>query len=162
MIRAYARKITLVNRGAERELRLQLALGPEDDGPPWARMVPTLREGLTLARHEHEGRLLHRLDDGRTGKSYLVRPLAHHVISLIDGRRDFGHILAQTRKVMPEQPRPAVEDLFRVLVDQGLVTLLTLPRGEAEVEVKRELPPAERAGLAAYARTPGRGGSRPR
>ena len=89
-------------------------------------------------------------DDSQTGKSYLVRPLAHQVLTLIDGQASFGRIMAQTLKVMPELGRHQVEDLFQVLSERGLVSLRELPRPQAEITQETHASPDLKRGMAAY------------
>ena len=99
---------------------------------------------------------MHRLDDEARGKSFIVRSLAHQILSLVDGVSDFGAIMARTLKVMPEQEVHQVEDLFEVLIQKGLVEVREKPRSQAEVTVKQELEPLQKAGYAAYHRQAGK------
>lgn len=151
LVRAYAQNMTFTHRGAQRELLIALARGEsEAKGRPWNRMVPRLSPTVSISPMEHQGRLLHRMDDKATGKSFLMRPLAHQIINLIDGQASFENILSRTLKVMPERSRLQVEEIFEVLIQKSLVEVSELPRAQAEVEVRKELQPQERQGLAAY------------
>ncbi len=151
LLRRYATGVTLVRRGAARELCLTVPRGESDQGArAWSQLVPSLAPGLTLTPVEREGRLRHRLDDARRGKSYLARSLAHHVLSLIDGQRSFGRIMAQTLKVMPEAGRHGVEDLFEVLIARDLVILRSDGQPGAGLQVRQEREPLASQALAAY------------
>ena len=157
LVRTYAQNISLTTRGPARSLSISLARKPDDGGSrQWSALVPSLAPGLKLARMEHKGKLVHRLDDQNTGKSFIVRSLAHQILSLVDGVSDFGAIMAKTRKVMPEQEVHHVEDLFEVLIQKGLVKVREKPQARAEVEVKRELEPVQKAGYAAYQKEAGK------
>ena len=151
LVRTYAQNISLTTRGPARRLCISLARKPDDGGSrQWSALVPGLAPGLTLARMEHKGKLVRRLDDANSGKSFIVRSLAHQILSLVDGHTDFGAIMAKTLKVMPEKRAHQVEDLFEVLIQKGLVQVTEKPLVQAEVKVKRELEPLQKAGYAAY------------
>ena len=151
LVRSYAQNISLTTRGPARELCISLARKPDDGGSrQWSALVPSLAPGLKLARMEHKGKLVHRLDDENSGKSFIVRSLAHQILSLVNGSADFGAIMAKTLKVMPETRSLQVEDLFEVLIQKGLVRVKAKTRAPAEVEVKKELEPLQKAGYAAY------------
>ena len=151
LVKNYAQAITLTKRGPQRELTISLTQREEDTSSrPWSRLVPRLRDGLSIRPYEHEGRLVYRLDDAASGKSYLMRPLAQQVIGLIDGQRSFASIMAHTLKVMPEVKWSQVEDLFEVLIEKGLVHIKELPRKQARVEVRQEEPARMKKGLEAY------------
>lgn len=151
LVKAYAQRITLTQKGSERRLCLLLTNQMTHAGArPWARLVPSLRPGLSLTPIQHEGRLQHRLDDAATGKSYIVRALAHQVLSLVDGRTSFAAIMAAALKVMPEKGRHAVEELFQVLIGRGLVETRELPRPSAEVEVRTQIEPGAARAMQSY------------
>jgi hypothetical protein len=151
LVKAYARSITLTQKGSERRLCLFVTNQDAQAGErPWARLVPSLRAGLKLSPIQHEGRLQHRLDDKTTGKSFIVRALAHQVLSLVDGERSFAAIMAAALKVMPEKGRNAVEALFEVLIGRGLVEVKELPRPQAEVEVRTQIEPGAARALESY------------
>ncbi len=156
LVKTYARRITLTHKGSERRLCMVLTNQEEPLGArPWSRLVPSLRPGLKLVPIQHQGRLHHRLDDQKSGKSYIVRALAHQVLSLVDGRRSFAAIMAAALKVMPEKGRHAVEDLFEVLIGRGLVELKELPRAQAEVEVRTQIEAGTAQALMAYQKAAG-------
>lgn len=151
LVKAYARSITLTQKGSERRLCLFVTNQDAQAGErPWARLVPSLRAGLKLSPIQHEGRLQHRLDDESAGKSFIVRALAHQVLSLVDGERSFAAIMAAALKVMPEKGRNAVEALFEVLIGRGLVEVKELPRPQAEVEVRTQIEPGTARALESY------------
>ncbi len=156
LVKAYAQSITLTQKGSERRLCLFLANQDAQAGArPWSRLVPSLRAGLSLSPIQHEGRLQHRLDDQTTGKSFVVRALAHQVLSLVDGQRTFAAIMASALKVMPEKGRHAVEDLFQVLIGRGLVETKELPRPSAEVEVRTQIEAGTARALDSYQKQKG-------
>jgi anti-sigma regulatory factor (Ser/Thr protein kinase) len=151
LVKAYAQSITLTQKGSERRLCLFLPNQTAQAGArPWSRLVPSLRAGYSLKPVQHEGRLHHKLEDASTGKSFLVRALAHQVLSLVDGQRTFAAIMASALKVMPEKGRHAVEDLFEVLIGRGLVDVKELPRPKAEVEVRTQLEAGTARALESY------------
>jgi hypothetical protein len=152
LVRTYARDITLTRKGADRELCLLMTRQEGDYGSrPWSRLVPELRPGLNLSPMEHQGRLLHRLEDAEGGKTYLARALAHVALSLIDGRKTFAWIMGRALKVLPDQNRHAVEDLFEVLIEKGLVSVRELaPPQPSRVRVRRESEPETKRVLDAY------------
>lgn len=156
LVKAYAQSITLTQKGSERRLCLFLTNQTAQAGTrPWSRLVPSLRSGLSLSPVRHEGRLQHRLDDETTGKSFIVRALAHQVLSLVDGERTFAAIMASALKVMPEKGRHAVEDLFQVLIGRGLVETKELPRPSAEVEVRTQIEAGTARALESYQKQSG-------
>jgi anti-sigma regulatory factor (Ser/Thr protein kinase) len=151
LVKAYAQSITLTQKGSARRLCLFLTNQTAQAGArPWSRLVPSLRAGLSLSPVRHEGRLQHKLEDETTGKSFIVRALAHQVLSLVDGQRSFSAIMASALKVMPEKGRHAVEDLFEVLIGRGLVELKELPRPSAEVEVRTQIEAGTARALESY------------
>ena len=151
LVKIYADAITLTRKGPRRELCISLARREKDLGSrPWYRLVPSLAGGLKLAPMEYKGRRLHRLDGAADGKSYLVRSLAHVVLTLMDGQKTFGWIMAQVLKIMPETTWHEVEDLFEVMIERGLVCLRELPHEQAEVQVRDKLEPAILRALQAY------------
>ncbi|MFH1057999.1 MAG: ATP-binding protein [Pseudomonadota bacterium] len=156
LVKQYAKAITLTKRGPVRELCLSLA---RDDGEagahPWHRLVPALAPGVTLKPMEKDGKLVYKLEHAARGKTYLARALAHQVLSLVDGSRTFGQIMAQTLKVMPEQGRLQVEDLFQVLLDRGVVSARGLEREAAEIEVREQIDPRTLTALHAYQKAGG-------
>ena len=123
LVRTYAQNISLTTRGPARRLCISLARKPDDGGiapvvgpggQAWLRGSPwpawSTRESWcaawttqTAASHSSCG------------------PLAHQILSLVDGNTDFGAIMAKTLKVMPEKRAHQVEDLFEVLIQKGLV-----------------------------------------
>jgi anti-sigma regulatory factor (Ser/Thr protein kinase) len=168
LVKHYAQGITLTRRGAARELCLVVPRGDLDEGArPWGRLTPRLALGVTLTPAERNGRLVYRLDDPGRGKSYLARALAHQVLGLIDGRRSFAAVMAQTLKVMPEAGRHGVEDLFEVLIQRGLVQVSQEARSGAKVEVREQvevktlhaLQAYQKAGLGGLGKTKGGSGS---
>jgi len=151
LVKAYARRITLTQKGSERRLCLFVTNQATLSGArPWSRLVPSLRAGLKLTPIRHEGRLQHRLDDEAAGKSFIVRALAHQVLGLVDGRRSFAAIMAAALKVMPEKGTGAVEALFEVLLGRGLVEVRELPRPKAEVEVRTQIEAGTARALESY------------
>ncbi|MCA1906326.1 MAG: ATP-binding protein [Desulfarculus sp.] len=151
LVKRYAKAITLTRRGPSRELCLSLPRESDDQGVhPWHRLVPSLAPGVSLKPVEKDGRLVYKLEHAARGKTYLARALAHQVLTLVDGRQTFGQIMAQTMKVMPETGRHKLEDLFQVLMDRGVVTVRSLERPEAEIEVRQMLEPRTLQALSAY------------
>lgn len=151
LVKAYAQSITLTHKGSERRLCLFVTNQAAQMGDrPWSRLVPSLRSGLKLSPIQHEGRLQHRLDDQTTGKSFIVRALAHQVLSLVDGQRSFAAIMAAALKVMPEKGRNGVEALFEVLIGRGLVEMKELPRPSAQVEVRTQIEAGTARALESY------------
>jgi anti-sigma regulatory factor (Ser/Thr protein kinase) len=151
LVKAYAQSITLTQKGSERRLCLFLTnQAARTSQRPWARMVPSLRAGLKLRPIQHEGRLQHKLEDRTTGKSFIVRALAHQVLSIMDGKRSFAAIMAAALKVMPEKGAAAVEALFEVLMGRGLVEVKELPRPQAEVEVRTQIEAGTARALESY------------
>jgi hypothetical protein len=151
LVKAYAQSITLTQKGSERRLCLFVTnQSAQTSQRPWSRLLPTLRSGIKLRPIRHEGRLQHRLDDQTTGKSFIVRALAHQVLSLVDGKRSFAAIMAAALKVMPEKGPSAVEALFEVLMGRGLVEVKELPRPRAEVEVRTQIEAGTTRALESY------------
>ncbi len=139
LVKTYAQKISLAQRGLERELTVLMGRGEGEAGSrPWSRLVPSLAAGVSMTPMEHEGKRVHRLDMKSDGKSYLVRALAMQVLGLIDGERDFARIMAKTLQVMPERSRHQVEDLFEALIQRQIVSTKELPRPEAEVQIVQD------------------------
>lgn len=158
LVKQYAKAITLTKRGPIRELCLTLGRDGEDAGAhPWHRLVPDLAPGVTLKPVEKDGKLVYKLEHAARGKTYLARALAHQVLSLVDGIRTFGQIMAHTLKVMPETSRHQVEDLFQVFLDRGVVTARSLERESAEIEVREQFDPRTLRALNAYHKAGGEG-----
>lgn len=58
LVKAYAQRITLTQKGSERRLCLFVTNQTTASGArPWSRLVPSLRPGLELSPIQHEGRL---------------------------------------------------------------------------------------------------------
>ena len=158
LVKRYAKSITLTRRGASRELCLTLPRETDDEGArPWHRLVPSLAPGVSLKPVEKDGRLVYKLEHAARGKTYLARALAHQVLSLVDGQQSFGQIMAQTLKVMPETGRHKLEDLFQVLLDREVVTVRSLERAPAAIEVRQMLEPRTLQALSAYHKAAGEG-----
>ncbi|MFZ5585351.1 MAG: ATP-binding protein [Thermodesulfobacteriota bacterium] len=158
LVKQYAQAITLTKRGPVRELCLKLVRDDQDAGAhPWQRLVPELAPGVTLRPVEKDGKLVYKLEHAARGKTYLARALAHQVLSLVDGVRTFGQIMAQTMKVMPEFGRHQVEDLFQVFLDRGVVTTRSLEREAAEIQVREQIDPRTLSALSAYQKAGGEG-----
>ncbi|MFH1036250.1 MAG: hypothetical protein V1806_17260 [Pseudomonadota bacterium] len=140
LVKQYAQAITLTRKGRQRRLCLAMARDTLDQGArPWNFLVPSLAPGVSLKPVERDGKLVYRLDDQASGKSYQARALARQVLGLVDGQASFGRVMAQTLKVMPEVSRHHMEDLFQVLIQRGLVSTRELPRPRAEIEVRDQV-----------------------
>lgn len=149
LVGTYAQDITLTARGGDRTLCLTLPRREDQEhARPWSRLVPSLRQGVTLTPMQHQGKLVRRVDGAADGKSYLAHPLAQHVLELIDGRRTLASIMAGVLKVMPEASPHTVEDLFEMLIKHGLITTSQEPSQPTEVSVRQD--PSTRRALEAY------------
>ena len=136
LLKNCAEKISLVKNGINRELTVVMnRREAETRTGSWSRLIPSLSSGLVLTPVEHEGKRLHRLDMEKSGRSFLVRSLAHHLLSMIDGKQSFSGIMAKTLQIIPDSDQRQIEALFEAFMERDLVVTEQLQVLEAELEI---------------------------
>ncbi|MGL1932789.1 MAG: hypothetical protein OCC45_13675 [Desulfotalea sp.] len=136
LVKGCAQKISLVKNGTERILTFLVNRSEVETGRrPWARLVPSIHEGIVLTPIKRDGQRLHRLDFEAKNKSYLIRRLAHYVLTMVDGEQSFSSIMAKSMQLLPDSSQLELEDLFESLIANDILQLKRLPRSEAEVDI---------------------------
>lgn len=136
LLKNCAEKISLVKNGINRELTIVMNRREAESGTrSWSRLIPSLLSGLVLTPVEHEGKRLHRLDLEKNGRSFLVRSLAHHLLTMIDGKQNFARIMAKTLQIIPDSDQNQIEELFEAFIERGLVNIEKLQIPEVKMEI---------------------------
>lgn len=136
LLKNCAEKISLVKNGVNRELTVVMNRREAENGTrSWSRLIPSLSPGLLVTPVEHEGKRLHRLDMEKNGRSFLVRSLAHHLLTMIDGKQSFAGIMAKTLQIIPDSDQSQIEELFEAFIERGLVDTEEMQIPEVEMEI---------------------------
>lgn len=153
LLKNCAEKVSLVKNGINRELTVVMNRREAETGArSWSRLIPSLSAGLVLTPVEHEGKRLHRLDLEKGGRSFLIRSLAHHLLTMINGKQSFSGIMAKTLQIIPDSDQTQIEELFEAFIERGLVDMEEVQIPEVEMEISGNADDKATRAIEAYKR----------